>query len=182
MMPKTVEPPQTAPRIIKGQWNGWHAIHFCATRTATVTCCTSTGTMASGTGTSTGSTMTGMRTTFLPFSQISHFSSAFMAGEFCFVSWPFHPPSILPISSSGVDRIIYFLSSMELFSQRTMSNILSVSSFRIASLIHSCFSSLDKKLAIATASIISTNKLSIFCPSVYRCGLGRIWKYLYHVE
>src|SRR3989344_5987619 len=38
-----------------------------------------------------------------------YFSSA-RAGEFCFCSCPAQPPSILPMSSSWVERAIYFLS------------------------------------------------------------------------
>lgn len=100
----------------------------------------------------------------LRFSNCFHFSLIFMTGEFCFVSCPFHPPSILPTSSMFTDKAIYFLSSSDLVSQRTMSSILSVSVFRIAKRTHGCFSSFDKKVAIEIASIISTKIVSIFCP------------------
>lgn len=50
-------------------------------------------------------------------------------GEFCFVSWPFHPPSILPMSSSDADNALYFLLSSVLVSQSTIKSILSASSF-----------------------------------------------------
>lgn len=96
-----------------------------------------------------------------------HFSPIKM-GEFCFVSWPFHPPSIFPISSTGKDRAIYFLLSSDLVSQRTISNIFKVSNLRIATRTYGCFSSRLKKLATAIASIISINKVSILCPSVCR--------------
>lgn len=42
-------------------------------------------------------------------SKSSYFSPDLLLGEFCFVSCPFHPPSILPISSIFTDRAIYFL-------------------------------------------------------------------------
>ena len=92
-----------------------------------------------------------------------HFSPAF-AGEFCFASCPFQPPSILPISSTFTDKAIYFLLSRDFVSHRTISSILSVSVFRIANRTHGCFSSRERKLATATASMISTKKVSIFCP------------------
>jgi len=39
-----------------------------------------------------------------------HFSPGFAPGEFCFISCPCQPPSILPTSSSFTEREIYFLS------------------------------------------------------------------------
>lgn len=62
-----------------------------------------------------------------------HFSLAYLVGEFCFVSCPFHPPSILPISANFSDKAIYFLVSSDLVSQRIISSIFAVSSFLIAS-------------------------------------------------
>jgi hypothetical protein len=53
-------------------------------------------------------------------------------GEFCLVSCPFQPPSILPTSSISTDRAIYFLLSSDLVSHNTISRILRVSTFRIA--------------------------------------------------
>lgn len=89
-----------------------------------------------------------------------HFSPAFV-GEFCFISCPFHPPRLRPISSSFIDSAIYFLLSNDFDSQRIISNILSVSSFRIARRTYGDFSCGDRKLAAAIASIISINNESI---------------------
>src|SRR3989344_1036025 len=96
------------------------------------------------------------------------------AGAFCLVNCPFQPPSILPTSSSGRESTPYFFVSSDLVSQSTRSNTFSVSSLRIASRTHGCFSLLERNVAEAIASIISTNKVSIFPPSVYRCVLGRV--------
>ena len=90
-----------------------------------------------------------------------YFSPDFLLGEFCFKTWPFQPPSILPISFTFSDRAMYFLSSRDLHSQRTISNILRVSNFLIPSLMLGNFSSRRLKLASVVASIISTNKSSI---------------------
>lgn len=109
----------------------------------------------------------------------THFisSSYYLAGEFLF--WardfeicPFQPPSILPISSKGSDKWMYFLLSNDFVSQRIRIKTLIVSSLRIASLTQGCFSLLSKNVAIEMASIISINKLSIFIPSVYLCVLS----------
>jgi len=95
-----------------------------------------------------------------------HFSPNYL-GEFCFVSCPFHPPSIFPISSIFSERKAYFLVSNDFVSHKIIRNILSVSFFLIANLTQGCFSWGDKKLAIAIASIISVNNLSIFNPREY---------------
>jgi len=100
----------------------------------------------------------------LRFSNSFHFSLVFMTGEFCFESCPLHPPSILPISSTFTDKARYFLLSIDLVSHNTIRSILSVSAFLIANLTHGCFSSLERKVAIEIASIISTKIVSIFCP------------------
>ena len=60
-----------------------------------------------------------------------HFSPILL-GEFCFCSWPFQPPSILPISSIFTDRAMYFLLSNDLVSQSIIKNTLSVSTFLMA--------------------------------------------------
>jgi hypothetical protein len=103
-----------------------------------------------------------------------HFSFVFVAREFCFTSCPFQPPSILPISSNGTDRAIYFLSSNDFVSHKTIKSILRVSVFLIANLIQGCFSSRERKVAIAIASIISTKIVSIFCPKENLCILGKV--------
>jgi len=103
-----------------------------------------------------------------------HFSPVF-AGEFCFVSWPFQPPSIFPNSSILRERSMYFLSSNDLVSQRIIKNILSTSVFLMANLTQSNFSSFDKNSATEIASIISINNLSIFTPSECLWTLGKIW-------
>ena len=67
-------------------------------------------------------------------SQLSSFLSLYFAREFCFVSCPFQPPSILPASSIFTDKAIYFLSSTDFVSQRIRRNNRNVSAFLIASL------------------------------------------------
>lgn len=101
-----------------------------------------------------------------------HFSPDFLSGEFCFISCPLHPPSILPTSSIFSDNAIYFLSSIDLLSHKTNKSIFEVSTFLIANLTQGCFSSRERKVAIEIASIISINKLSIFNPSECRCIFG----------
>ena len=103
-----------------------------------------------------------------------HFSPAF-AGEFCFASWPFQPPSILPVSSSFTDRAIYFLLSRDFVSQIIIKSIFNKSIFLIARRTQGSFSSRDEKPAVAMASIISTKTLSILSPRVCLWSLGRIW-------
>jgi len=49
-------------------------------------------------------------------------------------SWPFQPPSILPISSKVSESAPYFLLSSDLVSHKTISKILRVSVLRIANL------------------------------------------------
>ena len=61
-----------------------------------------------------------------------HFSPVLRSGEFCFVSCPFHPPSIRPTSSSLSDKAMYFLLSSDFVSQRMRRSTLSVSTLRIA--------------------------------------------------
>lgn len=65
-----------------------------------------------------------------------HFSPFFLSGEFsfesCFTSWPFHPPSIFPISSIFNDRAMYFLLSSDFVSQRIMRSTFKRSVFLIA--------------------------------------------------
>jgi hypothetical protein len=57
---------------------------------------------------------------------------SYTLGEFCFVSCPFHPPSIFPISSKGAESAIYFALSNDFASQRIINSIFEVSIFRIA--------------------------------------------------
>ena len=138
---------------------------FGTRRTATCMSVICIGTMASWTGTTTGSTTTGIvRIRLLPSQIFLFLSHNYLLGEFYFVSWPFHPPSILPISFKGKDRAVYFLLSKLLVSHITSNKILMVSTFRIASRSQGCFSALPKKLAIATASMVSIKSESTFCP------------------
>ena len=67
----------------------------------------------------------------LRFRNSLHFSPAF-AGEFCFASWPFHPPIILPmlVIFSEIATYCLFLSDPD--SQRTINIILRVSNLRMA--------------------------------------------------
>jgi hypothetical protein len=94
-------------------------------------------------------------------SQISSFLSLYLMGELCFVSCPFHPPSILPASSSFTDSAMYFLSSRDFVSHSTINSIRSVSIFLIASRTYGCFSSRERKLAAEIASINSIDNISI---------------------
>lgn len=104
-----------------------------------------------------------------------HFSFGLMSEEFCFVSCPSQPPSILPISFIFSERAIYFLLSNDLVSQRTKRKIFEVLIFLIANLTYGVFSSFERNVAIEIASMVSVNKLSIFWPKVYLWFLGRIW-------
>ena len=52
-------------------------------------------------------------------------------GEFCFVSCPFQPPSIFPISSKGPERAMYFLSSIDFVSHNTSNRMRVISAFRM---------------------------------------------------
>jgi len=65
-------------------------------------------------------------------SQISSFLLYFMVEEFCFISWPFQPPSMRPISFIFSDSARYFLLSRDLVSQSIKRNTLTASVFRIA--------------------------------------------------
>ena len=87
-------------------------------------------------------------------------------GEFCFVSCPFQPPSILPTSSSFEESNTYCLFCNDLASHRTISNSFAVSSLRMASRTHGAFSPRGRKAAYAVDSIISTSSESIFPPMV----------------
>lgn len=61
-----------------------------------------------------------------------HFSLGFTSGEFCFMSCPFQPPNIFPISSIFMERAIYFLLSRDFVSQSTIRSTFNVSNFLIA--------------------------------------------------
>src|SRR3989344_3026475 len=97
-----------------------------------------------------------------------HFSSVRLcdSGEFCFCSCPAQPPSILPMSSSWIERAIYFLSRNDFVSHKIISNSKSVFSFRIATATNGSFLSRGKNSAPEIASIISINKVSILSPTV----------------
>ena len=96
-----------------------------------------------------------------------HFSLAlYCTGEFCLVSCPFHPPSIFPTSSSGIESATYSFVSSDSVSQSISKNIFNVSSFRMASRTHGCFSAFERNVALATASIKQTNSTSTFPPKV----------------
>lgn len=94
--------------------------------------------------------------------QLSSFLLYYLVGEFCFVSWPFQPPSIRPISLSFSDKARYFLSSSDLVSHKIKRNTLLVSVFLIAILMKGSFSSRIRKEALEIASMISDSRLSIF--------------------
>jgi len=67
--------------------------------------------------------------------QLFSFLLYLLVEEFCFVSCPFQPPSIRPISLIFSDIVKYFLLSSDLVSQRISRNILLASVFLIAILI-----------------------------------------------
>jgi hypothetical protein len=46
-----------------------------------------------------------------------HFSPDYLSGEFCFKSWLFQPPSILPISSNRIRKLNFNFE--EFFSRKT---------------------------------------------------------------
>src|SRR3989338_3392576 len=94
-----------------------------------------------------------------------YFSSA-SAEEFCFCSCPAQPPSILPMSSSCVERAIYFLSRSDFVSHKIISNSKRVFSFRIATATNSSFLSRGKNSAPEIASIMSINTASSLSPTV----------------
>jgi hypothetical protein len=98
---------------------------------------------------------------------LPHFSPRSLAG-LSFVSCPFQPPSIFPISSTRKESAAYFLLSRDFVSQSTMRSTFSVSVFLMASRTYGRFSSRARKLADAIVSIISTNNVSTRCPSECR--------------
>jgi len=103
------------------------------------------------------------------------FSPVYLSGEFCFISWPLQPPSILPIVLSSSPRNIYFLVSSDFISQSSWSNTFTVSILRMATRTKESFSVFCRKLAVAIASIDSMRSVSIRTPKEYRCVLGTIW-------
>ncbi len=103
-----------------------------------------------------------------------HFSPALPVGEFCLISCPLQPPSILPISFKLFERLIYFLSSSDLVSQRIMRNTLIVSTFLSAKRTYGSFSCRERKAAVTMASTASTKIVSIRCPNECRCVFGSI--------
>lgn len=94
------------------------------------------------------------------------YSPCFELGEFFFIRLPLQPPKSLPMEFNLSESPIYFLSSIDLVSQRICRNIFKTSDLRIANLTYGIFSSGFKKAAIAIDSIISVRYLSTFCPSV----------------
>ena len=149
------------------------ALHvLCGTVTATSTSRTSTRTATRWSRTGTTSTTIGTTTTRLSAMQLAHFSPTFLVGEFCFESCPDQPPRFRPISSSLIERSIYFLSSSDFDSHIIMTSSFKASSLRIASFTYGCFSCGKRKLAAAMASIISTNNESILAPNECLCAFG----------
>lgn len=138
---------------------------FATRRTATCMSAICIGTTASWTGTTTGSTTTGIvRIRLLPSQIFLFLSHIYLLGEFCFISCPRQPPSILPTSWSFFDKAIYFLLSSDCVSQRMSERILIVSSFLMASWTYGSFLSFERKAALAIASIVSIKSESILWP------------------
>ena len=124
---------------------------------------TSTSMRVIGRLTTTISTMSSTATIRRWCVQLSLFLFRLYGGRvFCsaFTICPFHPPSILPISSIFEDRAIYFLVSRDSVSQSISKNSFTVSTFCIAVRIWGCFSSRTRKLAMLIASIASTSRVS----------------------
>lgn len=67
----------------------------------------------------------------LRFSPASVYFLKTEAGEFCFLSWPYHPPSILPISRRGVEIATYLFLSKASISHAICRKIFRVSSLTI---------------------------------------------------
>lgn len=95
-----------------------------------------------------------------------HFERPPRGCSFCLTVWPYHPPSCLPASSRGIESAPYLFVSSEPVSQRIMSRIFNVSSFRSASRIHGSFSLLSRKVAEEAASMHSTKSPSMRVPRV----------------
>lgn len=154
----------TTPKVFNGWWQGRFSKHS-AMPMVTCMSATLTGMVISGIGTTTGLATTSTPATRLRW-QLSSFLLYYLVGEFCFVSWPFQPPSIRPISLSLSDKAKYFLLSSDLVSHGIKRNTLIVSVFLIAILMTSCFSSRTRKEELEMASIVSDSRLSTFWPSV----------------
>ena len=75
-------------------------------------------------------------------SQLSSFLLYFPVEEFCFMSWPFQPPSIRPISSIFSEIIKYLLLSSDFVSQSIRNSNFKVSVFLMVVFIYNAFSSL----------------------------------------
>lgn len=157
----------TAPRVFKGQWHRWCFVQFATfnrfndERNVNVNC--------NDNDWNDNWWFAGVRNSL-------YFSpNNYCLGEFCFVSCPFQPPSILPITFIFSDSEIYFLLSSDFVSQSTIKSIFIVSILRIARRTYGAFSSFVRKLAMEMASIASIKSVSIFCPSVYLWILGSFW-------
>ncbi len=113
-------------------------------------------------------------------SKNQHYDVGFLIALF---TCPYHPPSILPISSSGTLTCAYALCEIDLFSHNIIINTFNVSSFRIDCLIHGAFSDLSRNVATDMDSIMSVKSKSIFCPTVYLWVLSsptyRLYQILY---
>lgn len=105
-------------------------------------------------------------------SQLSLISTLRYVRGVVLLSWPFHPPSIRPTSSSIIDKFAYPLVSSALVSQRIIKRTFKVSTFLMARRTYGCLSVPDKNPAWTAASIPAIKSPSICCPRVYRCGFG----------
>ncbi len=93
------------------------------------------------------------------------------------------PPSIFPISCRSASIFKYCLRFILLFSKAKRIKSLANSCFVIAFIINGSRNDFAVKLVSAQRPMKSKTNWSIFCPSVYRSGLGKFWiapsKYLY---
>ena len=72
--------------------------------------------------------------------QLFLFLLDYRVGEFCFMTCPCHPPSILPIASSFSDTAAYLAVSRLFISHAICKKIFAISSLRIALWIYAPFS------------------------------------------
>ena len=97
---------------------------------------------------------------FLPFASLVYWRGK--SGELSFISLFFQPPSILPISFSGVESAIYCLLSKTLISHDTCRVNLSRSNLPMAFSRNGIFLVLSRYLAMNIVSSVSRKSESIF--------------------
>jgi hypothetical protein len=106
------------------------------------------------------------------FSRNSYISPVYLAGVFFFKPF-FHPPNILPTSSSFFESIRYFSLGISLFSQAICKKNLRTSSREIAFPSKTIFCSGGRYEAVKVNSNTQRKALSILWPSPKRSVLGK---------